>query len=486
MAVDLQRTQEAAQSPVDHNKLWPQAERFHREGKLDEAIAIYRRILEGTDSDLPRAWMNLGVALRAQRKVDAAIVCYKRALELEPGNPNCLGNLGNALMDAGRVDEALAAHAAAVSARPTDVGIVCNYGLGLRRAGRTEAGLAMLERACRLDPQNAISQWNRALALLRLGRFEEGWPAFEWRWGVGKLQQQYTDAPRWWGERFEGKTLLIYPEQGFGDAILTTRFIPQAKKRGGEIVLICKPPLQRLFSQLPGVDRLVLVGRKVPSYDLQCPMMSLPAALGLDLRSLPPPPKLHVPPAAREKAAQLVQTDGDKLLVGVVWSGSVTFEANRFRSTSIERFLKLAAEDGVRVYSLQKGPREQDLDEAGARTVITDLGSKVDDFAETAAILERLDLVIMTDSAVAHLCGSLGRPVWNLLHSDPYWTYGGEGNTTPWYPTMRLFRQSSLGDWKSVFARVEKELQAAVTAKRAGRWPLSGAFSPSSFSVSAA
>ncbi len=460
---------------VTPDQLFQRAAALHRQGKIDLAIVAYRKILQMAPGHAG-VWGNLGVALRTKGDFAAAVIAYKRALEIAPGDPGITGNLGNALKDMDRLDEALEAHQTAAAAQPDDFNIRYNYGIALREAALYERSIVELEAAIALDPEAAHPQWDRAIALLHLGRFREGWEAYETRWKTGDLPQRPVEVPRWKGESFEGKKLLIFAEQGFGDSILTSRFIPLVKARAGhgpdagQVILECKTPLQDLFSEIDGIDRMVEPGEAAGDYDLEVPIMSLPGIFGVTDENLPALAGLHIPDYARQKAKILLRNDA-RFKVGIVWSGSVTFKGNRKRAVGVERFLPFAEVPGVDLYSLQKGPRSEDLETAGASGVITAIGEQLDSFAETAAVIEALDLVIMTDSSVAHLAGSLGRPIWNLLNKATYWLYRGDGETTPWYPSMKLYRQRTAGDWDPEFNRVRADLEAAVVDKRAGNWP---------------
>ena len=463
--------EKARRGSEDGQGLWRQALDAQREGRIDEAITAYRRMISTMSVETASPWINLGIAYRVQKKYLASLGCYGRALELKPDDPAVLSNLGNVLKDLGRFDAAVDAHCKALARKPGHAVTHHNYGIALRESGDIEAALAAFETACRLDPDNASAQWDRAIALLYLGRFDEGWAAFEWRWRIGEIEKQFQSLPEWRGEEFKGKTLLVYPEQGFGDTILASRFLPQAKERGGEVVLMCKPPLRRLFSSLEGVDRFIELGEEPGDVDYQCPAMSLPGLFKTTHDTIPPPPRLHLPQEARRKFQPLIERAGDRFKVGVVWSGSLTFKGNANRSTPIDRFLNLAEVPGIQLYSLQKGSQEKELHESSADALMIDVGGKVEDFADTAVVVDQLDLVIMTDSSVAHLCGSLGKPVWNLLNHVPYWLYQMKGETTPWYPSLRLIRQPVHGDWDCVFRSVERRLAQAVASKRAGLWP---------------
>ena len=436
---------------------------LHEKDQLDEAIIQYQRYLFYRPRDVS-IWNNLGVALRKKELFGAAVACYQRALELSPKDPGLLGNLGNVLKDLDRIDEAVAAHSLALEQRPGDFSLHQNFGITFREAARYADALEQFDICLEMDPDNDKVRWDRALALLHLGRFEEGWRDYEARWKIGELPARPYEVPKWQGEDINGKTILLYPEQGFGDTILATRFLPLVKAKGAQVWVECKPPLRRLFAELEGVDRLVGPGEVEDGFDVHTSLMSLLGILKADPKRLPALPRLAVPQAARDKMAPLLHAARDRFKIGVVWSGSVTFKGNRKRSVTPDRFIELAAIPGVQLFSLQKGARESDLQSSGAGAVMIDIGSRVEDFAETAAVLQGLDLIIMTDSSVAHLAGSLGRPVWDLLNYSTYWLYGGDGEDTPWYPSFRLFRQPKPGDWDSVFATVKQELVKTVAA----------------------
>ena len=455
-------TQDQAQS------LFEAALGHHRAGRIPFALEGYRAVLQ-LDSDHAQAWNNLAVALRRLEKFEAAVGCYKRALSIRPDDPGFIGNLGNVLKDLDRMEESLQAHAVAAALRPDDGLIRQNYGIALREAGRFEEALAEFDAACAIDASKVQAKWDRAITYLHLGRFDPGWQAFESRWETGDLPRRDFSVPRWRGEDFAGKTLLVHAEQGFGDTILAARFLPMVKARGGQVILECKESLHRLFQGLDGVDRLVLPDQIAESFDLHMPLMSLPGVFDTRLDSIPPPATLNVAAELAPEVKALLDAGGDRLKVGVVWSGSITFKGNRKRSVPASQFLPLAEIEGLQLYSLQKGPREKDLADCGGQATIWELGPHLHDFADTAAAVQALDLVVMTDSSVAHLGGSLGRPVWNLLCFVPYWLYLWGRDDTPWYPSMRLFRQEAPGDWDGLFDRLTAELGQAARLHRQTR-----------------
>ncbi|MEZ5669309.1 MAG: tetratricopeptide repeat protein [Alphaproteobacteria bacterium] len=435
--------------------------KLHQAGKAAQAIALYRDYLRQRPGDVG-IWCNLGVAHRERKQLAVAEACYRRALELSPGDPAAMGNLGNVLKDLDRLDEAIALHERVVAASPDDERARHNYAIALREAARYAEAADQFDRLVTAQPGNATYRWDRALVLLHLGRSAQGWADYEARRETGDVKPRPYKAPEWNGEPLAGRTLYVHPEQGFGDTLMALRFLPQLKAAGATVVLECKPPLRRLLEGVAGADRLVAPEDRFADFDYHCSLMGIPRLVGADCAAPPPPATLTIPSAATARVAPLVAPGGSRFKVGVVWSGSVTFKGNAKRAVTVDRFLPFAAVPGVQLYSLQKGPREGDLAESGADSLMIDIGTKVEDFAESAAAIAALDLVIMTDSSVAHLCGSLGKPVWNLLPYHPYWIYPVDGDRTPWYPSMRLFRQQTPGDWDAVFDRARKALAAVV------------------------
>lgn len=434
-------------------------------GKLAEAAEAFREALRH-DINYASAWANLGTVLRKLGHIEASAACSERALTISPNTPSYLTNYGNCLVDLGRMDEALTAHAAATRHKPGDFLIRHNYSVALREAGRFKEALALFDALLQEQPQNMGIQWDAALTRLQSGDFKNGWEAFEMRWKLPNMRErQSKTAKRWRGEDLKGKTILVYDEQGFGDSILCSRYIPLLRARGARIILECKRELHCLFSTLPGVVGIGQAGDFMTGFDYHVPMMSLPGIFGTDLSNIPSPASLHAAPSLSSGVAQLLGQGNGLFKVGIVWSGSATFVNNHKRAVDATRFLSLAAIPGVQLYSLQKGPLESDLKKSGTESLILPLGPHVNDFSETAAVVKELDLVIMTDSSVAHLAGSLGVPVWNLLCYRPYWLYLTGRDDTPWYPSMRLFRQPKAGDWDSVFAEVARELRKTAAAQ---------------------
>lgn len=444
-------------------EMMDQAFALQKAGKANDAVAQYRRVLD-LDPANARAWMNMGALLRKLGHHNASAVATLRALALNPDDAGVLTNLGNVLVDLGRVEDALAVHERAYALKPQDYLSRRNYAITLREACRYEEAYALFTALIEERPDDAALKFEQALTLLNLGALPQGWDAFEIRWQIPPMKPRVTPRPYWRGQDVAGKTVLVYEEQGFGDTLICSRFLPLLVARGARVILECKKPLHRLLSAIKGVE-LAEPNTVAQGYDYHVAMMSLPGAFKTTLDNIPPPPPLFVPDRAPPAVQGALDAGRGRLKVGIVWSGSVTFKNNHRRAVGPDRFLPLAAVSGVELYSLQKGPREDEHLAIGGGAVIHDVGRHMNDFAETASVLRQLDLVIMTDSSVAHLAASLGVPVWNLLNFSPYWLYPHGRDTTPWYDAMRLFRQPSPGDWDSVFAAVAQELGALAQAR---------------------
>ena len=428
--------------------------RFKR-NDLPGAIALLRGALRHDPND-SSIWNNLGVFLREAKHDLAAEACYRRALDCGGhADAGLRTNLGNALNDLGRTDEAVACHELALAIEPDSPLTIKNLGVSLRCAGRHAEAVNQYDRLA--DDQSA--RWDRAQSLLSLGRFKEGWRDYDCRWSLKQAGPYPRRGERWTGQPFKRQTLLLIAEQGFGDTLLATRFLPRVKALGGRVLLECQPELMRLLGRTTQVDAIFAKGTRPPEpYDFQLPMMSLPGLFVSDTASIPAPLPLAADPAAAALFANLLSTEAKMLKVGIVWSGSVTFKGNAHRAAALVDFLRFATVPGVRLFSLQKGSPQDDLKRLGLSSMVTDLSPLLLDFECTTAALAGLDLLIMTDSATAHLAGSLACPVWLLLGSRPYWLWGGE-ESTPWYPGMRLLRQREPGNWDELFERAEMALR---------------------------
>ena len=450
---------------AEANELFDKAFLLQQQDKLAEAVQAYQEVV-CLDRNHVAAWNNLAGALRKLGHFEAAAACAKRAVDLCPQNYSHLSTYGNTLVSLDRKEEALAVHAEAFRHYPDDFITRKNYALALRAFRKYEDALFHFNAACALEPENPDIQLERAMMYLQLGRYEEGWKDFEIRCQTDWMKCLHLNRLRWDGQNFKGKTVLLCAEQGFGDTILCSRYIPMLKMRGGRIIFVCRKELHRLFQSIYGIDEIIEPGLIRDHFDYHISIMSLPGVFKTTLESIPPLPNLFVPEKPPPAAQRLLDLAANKFKIGIVWSGSVTFKGNRKRAVPVKRFLPFAETPGVQLYSLQKGPCERELIDAGAQGLILELGPHLNDFAETASVLKQLDLVIMTDSSVAHLAGSVDCPVWNLLPYHAYWLYLSERDDSPWYPSMTLIRQTEPGDWDGVFKEAAEKLLGLVSARK--------------------
>lgn len=422
----------------------------------------------------PGAWSNLGAAQQALGRHVDAVASFRTACGLLPGSAPLLSNLGSALADAGDFEAARDACGQAAALDPRLPEAQLNLGRALHHTGRRREAIACCEAALALRPGWASAHHHLGLALLALGRFEEGWAHYEHRLrlpgalGAWRPVQDGAARPLWDGAPLPGRTLLVVAEQGLGDAIQFARFLAPVQRLCGRVVL--RAP-RRLLALLDGVAELCPDDAPPPPYDAWCPLMSLPHRLGTTLETIPASPRLRADPARVRRWRRALPEAG--LRVGIAWQGNPAHKDDRGRSIPLAALLPLAEVPGVRLVSLQRGAGAEQAAAAGLAGVVHDLGpgfdAGPDAFLDTAAVMAGLDLVVTTDTAVAHLAGALGRPAWVLLRRYPEWRWDEEGEGTPWHPSLRLFRQERDGDWGEVVQRVAgalAELAAAQVAKR--------------------
>jgi len=436
------------------------AEAAHRAGALDVAEPLYRAAL-AADPGSARAWTNLGVLLRQNGRPGPALGAHQKARELEPASALILSNLAGALDDLQRYDEVLAIRRALHKAFPDDLQALANLTSALTRVGRFDEVIELVDRAEATHGADAIprAMLQRAFGHLVKGAYGPGFRDAEARIAAGEVGlPKNSPWPLWDGQDPAGKRIGVLAEQGLGDTIVMARFLPELAARGARVVFDVQKPLARLFAGLEGVERQL---RGIPQnerLDAYVPSASLPHRLGIGPGGPPPPPHLTIPEDSRRRARAIIAPYAGRMKVGVVWTGSTTNSINRRRSASPEDYLGLATLPGVQLFSLYKGPDHAKFLASGMAGLIVDACGDDRDMADAAGVIDAMDLVIANDTGVVHVAGSLGKPVWTLLDSVGFWLYGLE-ETTPWYPSMRLFRQRRPGDWREVFARVEAALR---------------------------
>lgn len=436
-----------------------------------EALEAYDRAL-ALKPDHVDAWSNRMVALRDLRRPEEALESCERAIALEPGNAQAHNKRGSALYEFQRLDEALASFDRAIALDPDDAQAHLNRANLLGQQRRFDDAMASFDRALALDPDDPEAHFHQAMCRLTLGDEAEGWRQYEWRWRTrqfGEATREFA-MPLWLGgESLKGRTILVHAEQGLGDVLQFCRYPPVLAELGARVVFEVYPGLVRLMERLAGVGAVIKRGAPLPACDFHVPLMSLPLALGARAHEHAAP---YLSPDPADAAAWARRLDGiEGFRVGLCWAGGarpdqpIAHAIDLRRSLPLTAFRPLADLPGVRFVSLQKGPPSAELLAAADWSCgpIVDPTQDLDDFADTAALVANLDLVIACDTSTAHLAGAVGKPVWILNRFDGCWRWGHGREDSPWYPTARLFTQAKPGDWAGVIAAVRTAL-ARVSA----------------------
>ena len=440
--------------------------RERSQGLDGRALALTRAAL-ATEPSRADAWTLLGILEQRAGRDAEAEAAYRAAIGVHPGYADAWTNLGNLLRERGDRKGSLMAFGNAMRLAPRDPEPIHNLGVALEHFGDWAGSLMAFEAALECAPEHVDAAWNLSLALLRHGEFERGFRHYESRFRRLAPAPRACARPAWSGEPLAGLRVLVWAEQGFGDTLQFLRFVPELARRGAQVILEVPRELRGLASRLPGTPDVRVPGERLPPFDVHLALMSLPFALGLrrhDLAAAAPylfadaarvagwRTRLHSPAWLQDPA----------LAVGVVWATNPALRNARDRSPGLATLAPLLQGPGLRWFSLQKGTGEAELTTAAASRPITDLAPHIDDFDDTAAIIANLDVVVTCDTSVAHLAGALGKPTFVLLPFVPDWRYGMAQHSTPWYASMRLFRQSRRGHWGDVRDRVAEALAQAV------------------------
>jgi Flp pilus assembly protein TadD len=449
-----------------------------KQGREAEAEEILRRADRIKPDDF-RVLTNLGLALMSQHRHEEAGECFRAAIRVRPDAFHARMNLGNVIGNRGDFDGAMEWLLSALEICPDSVLAMQNIATNLGRMGRWTEAIAYYERALTIEPEHPEVHRSLGYFSLAIGDYVRGWPEHEWRLKCPNHKGCRINRTFWNGDDFRDRTILLHFEQGYGDTLQFIRYARLVKRRGGRVVVLCQSPLVRLLSRCEGVD-LAFDGQGFePECHIQAPLMSLPSIFGTTRETIPAEvPYLRVDPAQVERWRPVVEgvlaasEDPGRaerpLRIGIAWQGSRENTADRWRSFPLEQLAPLAALPGVRLISLQVGHGTEQIAALRGRFPVIELpGRRGRDFSETAAIASLLDLVIAPCTAVTHLAGGLGLPVWTPLCSTADWRWLTDRDDCPWYPTMRLFRQPRLGDWESVFRRMADEL-GGLLARRAG------------------
>lgn len=426
------------------------SQNFVRDGEFGPALQACERAIE-LAPDFPPAHVTLANVLQVQRRHDLAEAPLRRALALNPGYFDAELNLGSTLFYLARLEDALASHQRALTMSVDHPVALKNLAATLRALGRYDEALVHYRRAVTVAPLFAEAHRDEALLLLLLGRFDEGWKKYEWRWRASTVGARPIAGERWNGEPLAGRTVLLFAEQGLGDTLQMLRYVPLVAGKNGRVIIMLPPALLRLGGDALASATLVSQDEEPPPFDCQAPLMSLPgifATVGDSILAAVP----YVRPPADAQIPWRRRLAGDRRRIGIAWAGNPDHENDHNRSLPFSFMLPLIADPSIEFYGLQVGPRSADL--SRSETGVIDLSESLADFGETAAAIEALDLIITVDTAVAHLSGALGKPVWLLLPHVPDWRWQLDRDDSPWYPTMRIFRQRQRGDWEDVITRV--------------------------------
>lgn len=451
----------------------------YSENKLQEAEEQLLKAVE-CKPDYAEAYFNLGNIYRDQKKQEKAKSIYQKVITLNNLFYEAFNNLGEIYFKEADYARAAAYFEKAVEIKTDYAEGYKNLGLCRHENGEFDAALASFDKAIKLNPNDPMFFIAKAEVLFTLERYEEGWEAYEKRLELEQFNNRRYNKPLWKGEPLKGKTIFIYEEQGIGDTIQFLRYLPLLKEQGADIIFECRKELLSLLNRQEYIDNLLVIGSEYSGafdFDYHIPIMSIGAVLKSNLQTIPAPvPYITIDPTA-EKAWEEFFKENTAFKIGIIWAGNPEPEVKKLVHFSVRWFERIAAIEGVELYSLQFGYGRKEL-EKDPGFEVTDLAGNIRDFTDTAAAMKQLDLIITADTVTAHLAGALGRPVWTLLRNIAEWRWRLKSEKTPWYPTMRLFRQVSPGNWQSVFEKVEQALNDKLhPTATAARSPLTLALS---------
>jgi tetratricopeptide (TPR) repeat protein len=450
------------------------AEAYTNRGNALRALKRYELAIESHDSairyrpDFAGAYYNRGIVLGDLGRLEAAIESYDKAIALKADYAEAYNNRGTALRNLAQPHAALDSYDKAIAFRANYAEAYSNRGNALKDLNRHRAALESYEKAIALKPNDAGAHLSHSLCLLLTGDFQSGWRKYEWRWGEKDLKETRRSfaQPLWLGkEPLKGKTILLHSEQGLGDTIQFCRYAKLVNDLGARVVLEVQPPLVSLLTSLEGVAELVARGSALPAFDYHCPLLSLPLAFRTNLDNIPATSSYL--DASPTKVTQWTTRLGEKTKprVGLVWSGSTGHKNDRNRSIPLGELLNHLPND-FQYISIQKELRDADKGTLEKRPDVLHFGEELKDFTDTAALCGLVDVVLSVDTSVAHLAGALGKSVWILLPFNPDWRWLLDRNDSPWYPSVRLFRQSQYDDWGSVISTIGETLNVFLQTRK--------------------
>ena len=426
--------------------------------RYEEAMVSFSQAI-AIQPDYAQAWNNRGVVLQDQLRWDEAAQSYAGAIAAQPGFAQAHYNLGNALRALGRFEAALASYDTAITLQPGWAHALNNRGLALQELQRSAEAIESYDAAIANEPDYADAYWNKAIELLLCGDFAQGWAHYEWRWRRDTFSSRKRDFPQplWLGDApLNGKTVLLHAEQGLGDSIQFCRYARDVRALGAQVLLEVPRPLLALFATLEGPKQLLEKGSALPHFDYHCPLLSLPLALQTQLANIPSPSPYLASTAAQRELWQRRLGPPSKRRIGLVWSGNVRDRDDLQRSLTLNALLPHLPQS-CEYICLQKELRPADQDAMQASS-IRFFGAHIQDFSDTAALCDLVDLVISVDTSVAHLAGALAKPTWILLPYAPDWRWMLDRDDSPWYPSVRLYRQGNDRSWLPVLGRMASDI----------------------------
>ena len=434
----------------------------YQTGNLQEAVELIGRAI-ALNPAMVAAYSNRGLALRDLKRPEEALECFDRALRLRPDLAVAHCNRGLALQDLDRLTDAVESYDAALKLQPDYAEAYANRGNALNLLRRIDEALESYDRALQLRPDLAETHWNRALCRLLVGDFARGWEEYEWRWANSNLKAQIGEKrrysqPLWLGaDPLQGKTLLLYAEGGLGDTLQFCRYAKLAADAGARVILEVPAALLALLRNVAGASQVIGQGAALPAFDFHCPLPSLPLAFKSGLNAIPAFDSYIACSPAKLAEWQARLGERTKPRIGLVWSGGRQHRNDRNRSIALRDLVEYLPPQ-YQYVSLQKETRQSDEDALGSRDDILRFDGQLNDFADTAALCQLMDVVVSVDTSVAHLAGAMGKPVWVMLPYVPDWRWRLDREDSAWYPSARLFRQEKAGDWPGVLGRVQSAL----------------------------
>ncbi|KPA12382.1 TPR repeat containing protein, partial [Candidatus Magnetomorum sp. HK-1] len=425
-------------------------------GQPDKALACFENAVK-LDNQHAHAFCNIGRIYYEKGQWERAVEYFQKSISISPNLPETYSNMGLALHRLYHMDEAISAYQKALTINP-EYAIAChNMAFTLEKMGRLDESIKWYERAISIHPNYSHAHSNLGITLLLSGDYQRGFPEYEWRLKRPDLENREFESIQWDGRPFPQKRLLLYPEQGYGDVIQFIRYLPEIKQRGGTIILETHDRLIRLFDSIKHFDHIVIHGETVPPVDYHASIASLPNIFKTSLKTIPLDiPYLFAPENEKSILVQTIEMM-DGFRVGISWAGSPVHKDDKIRSCSIDLFYPLTQINNVILFSLQKGSAALALKQSPKMPVI-DLSDLIQDFSDTATAINHLDLVITVDTATAHLAGAMGKPTWVMLPFAPDWRWMRDRTDSPWYPTIRLFRQQSPGNYLAVIETIKHAL----------------------------